>query len=89
MFIGQIWITFWIISADDFFFFAAGRRIAAMIFSAKKSFQSAKIYTQFRNIYICSTTTKLKFILNIKNYHIDIVLVNFKKCITISFLHDK
>ena len=86
---GQIWITFWIISADDFFFFAASRRIAAMIFSAKKSFQSAKIYTQFLYIRICSTTTKLRLILNIKNYHIDIVLASLKKCTTISFLHDK
>ena len=88
MLTGQIWITFWIISADDFFFFAVGGRITAMIFSAK-IFQSAKIYTQFLYIRICSNTTKLKLILNIKNYHMDIVLASLKKCTTTSFLHDK
>ena len=88
MLTGQIWITFWIISFDDFFFFAAGRRIAAIIFSAK-IFQSAKINTQFLYIRICSTITKLKLILNIKNYHMDIVLASLKKCTTTSFLHDK
>ena len=85
----QIWITFWIISADGFFFFAAGHKIAAMIFSVKKFFQSVKIYRVFLYISICSSTTKLKLILNINNYHFDIVLASLKKCTTTSFLHDK